>query len=113
MSIPFNQQEEIKERSLAETIPCNTEIDSLTVAQVIPLTETYISSLGLEPLEESLLRLSLIPSFKYGILFKTVCASCDSAVASASLEDLYDNDNFNRYCGDRAYGSDIEHSGRF
>jgi len=112
LSIPLNQ-EEMDVRSL-ETTPCNTEIATFTAEQVRTMTQAFIGSLDLSLIEEYALNAIIVTKIKYGILMKTVCASCDSAVAAASdpiLEDDSNYEDFNRYCGDGVYGKDIEHSG--
>jgi len=97
-----------------ETVPCGGVVATFPQETISKDFDTYIDATVTDVLTAVGLKYLFANDKIYGVQVMKVCASCESVVgegAGAGAQDLYENPSFDHYCGENAYGHDLEHSG--
>jgi len=102
-----------------ETVPCGGVVATFPQETISRDFDTYIDVSVTDVLTAVGLKYLFANDKTYGVQVMKVCASCDSVVGegagaeagAGAQEDLYENPSFDHYCGENAYGHDLEHSG--
>uniref|UniRef100_A0A7S3Q4M5 Uncharacterized protein n=2 Tax=Chaetoceros debilis TaxID=122233 RepID=A0A7S3Q4M5_9STRA len=99
-----------------ETVPCGGIVVTYPQETIAETFDAYADVTMPDALTAIILKTLFANNKTYGVQIMKVCASCDSVVAAgagaaAGAQDLYDNPSFDHYCGENAYGHNLEHSG--
>lgn len=97
-----------------ETVPCGGIVETYPQSIIGEAFDAFVDAIAPDPAYAVGLKFLFANNKTYGVQVMKVCASCDSVVAAgaeAGAQDLYENPSFDHYCGENAYGHDLEHSG--
>ena len=92
-----------------QTVPCGGIVATFPQETISKDFDTYVDATSPDALMAIGLKFLFANYKTYGVQIRKVCASCDSMVKEGS--ELYEDPSFDHYCGEGAYGHDLEHSG--